>query len=81
MNLMIVVFSGENLISCWAMREIPAQTDWCIFEWIICLDLKGYIPRYVLDTAYTSLMQEYMTYLREYVVKMNKKSKSASSKK
>ncbi|KAL1397745.1 hypothetical protein pipiens_009520, partial [Culex pipiens pipiens] len=41
---------GENKVSCWAMREIENQKDYCIFEWLLCLDLKGYIPRYVLDT-------------------------------
>ncbi|XP_021698708.1 steroidogenic acute regulatory protein-like isoform X3 [Aedes aegypti] len=58
---------GENKVSCWAMREIDNQKEYCIFEWLLCLDLKGYIPRYVLDTAYTTLMQDYMTHLRNYV--------------
>ena len=42
---------GENKISCCAMREIPDQKEHCIFEWLLCLDLKGYIPKYVLDTV------------------------------
>lgn len=56
------------------MREIPDQKDWCIFEWLLCLDLKGYIPRYVLDSAYTSLMQDYMKFLRAYIKEMKSKS-------
>jgi hypothetical protein len=39
---------GENKVSCCAMREINGQKDHCIFEWLLCLDLKGYIPKYVL---------------------------------
>ncbi|XP_055626709.1 steroidogenic acute regulatory protein-like isoform X2 [Toxorhynchites rutilus septentrionalis] len=66
---------GENKVSCWAMREIEDQKDYCIFEWLLCLDLKGYIPRYVLDTAYTSLMQDYMTHLRRYVAELRKQEK------
>lgn len=42
---------GENLVAGFAMHEIEGKTDACIFEWILCLDLKGYIPRYVLDTV------------------------------
>jgi hypothetical protein len=44
-------FRGENIVSCWAMREVENKSDWCIFEWLLCLDLKGKIPRYVLDTV------------------------------
>jgi hypothetical protein len=42
---------GENKVSCCAMRELSGQKDHCIFEWLLCLDLKGYIPKYVLDTV------------------------------
>ncbi|XP_058459866.1 steroidogenic acute regulatory protein-like [Malaya genurostris] len=66
---------GENNVSCWAMREIENQKGHCIFEWLLCLDLKGFIPRYVLDTAYTTLMQDYMTHLRKYVVELRKEGK------
>lgn len=72
---------GENKVSCWAMREIENQKDYCIFEWLLCLDLKGYIPRYVLDTAYTTLMQEYMTHLRNYVVELRKQGKVPATNK
>lgn len=64
---------GQNLVSCWAMREIENKPDACIFEWLLCLDLKGYIPRYVLDSAYTTLMQDYMTYLRKYCTELRHK--------
>ncbi|XP_053683580.1 steroidogenic acute regulatory protein-like [Sabethes cyaneus] len=66
---------GENKVSCWAMRELDDQTGYCIFEWLLCLDLKGYIPRYVLDTAYTTLMQDYMVHLRNYVAVLRKQEK------
>lgn len=72
---------GENKVSCWAMREIENQKDYCIFEWLLCLDLKGYIPRYVLDTAYTTLMQDYMTHLRNYVVELRKQGKVPATNK
>ncbi|XP_035918555.1 steroidogenic acute regulatory protein-like isoform X2 [Anopheles stephensi] len=70
-----IFIRGENKLSCWAMRELENQKDHCIFEWLLCLDLKGYIPRYVLDTAYTTLMQDYMNYLRKYVTELRKDGK------
>ncbi|ETN59759.1 Start1 [Anopheles darlingi] len=65
---------GENKISCWAMRELDNQKDRCIFQWLLCLDLKGYIPRYVLDTAYTTLIQDYMNSLRKHVAKLSQQA-------
>uniref|UniRef100_A0A182M9Q9 START domain-containing protein n=1 Tax=Anopheles culicifacies TaxID=139723 RepID=A0A182M9Q9_9DIPT len=70
-----VYVRGENKVSCWAMRELENQKDYCIFEWLLCLDLKGFIPRYVLDTAYTTLMQDYMNYLRKHVAELRKQGK------
>lgn len=58
---------GENIVSGFAFREIIGKSDNCILEWVLCLDLKGYIPRYVLDAALTSSMVEYMTYLRKHI--------------
>lgn len=71
---------GENLVSCWAMREIEGKSDVCIFEWLLCLNLKGYMPRYILDNTYTTFMTDYMTYLRKHVNELREKQtkKSAS---
>lgn len=38
-------------MSGFAFREIIGKKDSCILEWVLCLDLKGYIPRYVLDAV------------------------------
>lgn len=38
-------------MSGFAFREIIGKSDSCILEWVLCLDLKGYIPRYVLDAV------------------------------
>ncbi|XP_017465501.1 PREDICTED: stAR-related lipid transfer protein 3 isoform X2 [Rhagoletis zephyria] len=71
---------GENLVTGFALHEIAGKSDACIFDWILCLDLKGYIPRYVLDTAYTTFMSDYMKYLRKYVVELRTKRKRVSRK-
>ncbi|XP_055303522.1 steroidogenic acute regulatory protein-like [Sitodiplosis mosellana] len=57
---------GETLMGCWAMRESKSDPNTCTFEWIMCLDLKGRFPRFVLDKAYTGVMQEFMSHLRKY---------------
>lgn len=38
-------------MSGFAFREIIGKKDGCILEWVLCLDVKGYIPRYVLDAV------------------------------
>lgn len=59
---------GDNIVSAWAMRPVsPASTenkDSCIFEWLLCIDLKGSLPKYVLNTAFIALMTDYMQHLR-----------------
>lgn len=42
---------GQNLISSMSTREVASHPNECIFEWLLCLDLKGYIPSMVLDTV------------------------------
>lgn len=42
---------GENIVSCWAMRTVEGEPDACVFEWLLCIDLKGSLPRYVLNTV------------------------------
>lgn len=71
---------GENIVAGFALHEIAGKSDSCIFDWILCLDLKGYIPRYVLDTAYTTFMNDYMKYLRKYVSELRTKRKRLSRK-
>ncbi|EDW02245.1 steroidogenic acute regulatory protein-like [Drosophila grimshawi] len=64
---------GENIVSGFAFREIIGKSDCCILEWVLCLDLKGYIPRYVLDAALTSTMVDYMKYLRKHINELRKR--------
>ncbi|XP_067632846.1 steroidogenic acute regulatory protein-like isoform X3 [Eurosta solidaginis] len=71
---------GENIVAGFALHEIEGKSDVCIFDWILCLDLKGYIPRYVLDAAYTTFMSDYMKYLRKYIKELRTKRKRVSRK-
>ena len=42
---------GDNIMSCWAMRQVDGDEDSSIFEWLLCIDLKGSLPKYVLNTV------------------------------
>lgn len=42
---------AENRLSCWAMREIEGKPAECIFEWLMCVDLKGYVPMSIINTV------------------------------
>lgn len=42
---------GENKISCWACRPVQDEDNSCYFEWLLCIDLKGSLPKYVLNTV------------------------------
>lgn len=42
---------GENTISCWVMRAIEGDSESCIFQWLMCIDLKGSLPKYVLNAV------------------------------
>lgn len=55
---------GENLISCWAMRP-ASKSDSCVFEWLLCIDLKGSLPKYVLNSvSFVSsfVLQSFLTF-------------------
>ncbi|XP_017097546.2 steroidogenic acute regulatory protein-like [Drosophila bipectinata] len=71
---------GENIVTGFAFREIVGKPDNCIVEWVLCLDLKGYIPRYVIDAALTSSMTEYITNLRKHVNELRQLGRSRSSR-
>ncbi|EDW32897.1 GL10224 [Drosophila persimilis] len=66
---------GENIVTGFAFREIVGKSDSCIVEWVLCLDLKGYIPRYVLDAALTSSMTDYITNLRKHVNELRQRGR------
>lgn len=68
---------GDNIISCWAMRHVPNESDSCVFEFLLCMDLKGSLPKYVLNTAFVSLMTDYMTHLRARIEQLNKENPCA----
>lgn len=42
---------AKNIITSWAMRPVEGEENSCIFEWILCVDLKGCLPKYVVNSV------------------------------
>lgn len=40
---------GHNFVSAFVAHEVEGKPDECIFEWVVCVDIKGNIPRCVLN--------------------------------
>ncbi|XP_017769535.1 PREDICTED: stAR-related lipid transfer protein 3 [Nicrophorus vespilloides] len=58
---------GENGVGCLAMRPLKSDKDKSQFQWVFNTNLKGWLPQYILDTAYVSMMFDYIKNLRAYV--------------
>jgi hypothetical protein len=69
---------GDNIISCWAMRPVSNDENASIFEWVLCIDLKGSLPKYVLNTAFVSLMNDYMVHLRSRIQQLTNQSSNCA---
>ena len=62
-----ILFSrGHNGSGCWAFTEREGE-DWCTFHWILDTDLKGWLPRRIVDTALTGVMTQLLHVLRQRV--------------
>lgn len=40
---------AHNFVSSFVMHEVEGKPDECIFEWVVCVDIKGNIPRFILN--------------------------------
>lgn len=52
---------GDNKLSCWGMRVIDGKPDSCIFEWLMCVDLKGYFHTSMLNKVSAQLAEIHRT--------------------
>ncbi|XP_034243546.1 steroidogenic acute regulatory protein-like [Thrips palmi] len=62
---------GENLPGCWAMKPIQGDESWCHFQWLLNTNLNGWLPQYVVDSAFTNVMLEFLEHLRAYTEKLS----------
>lgn len=66
------LFRGENLPGCWAMKPIQGDDSCCVFQWLLNTNLNGWLPQYVVDSAFTNVMLEFLENLRAHAEKLRK---------
>ncbi|XP_049882732.1 steroidogenic acute regulatory protein-like [Pectinophora gossypiella] len=63
---------GHNKVGCWVLKpktvhlqggKIEQHT---VFQWLMCCDLKGKIPMFVLDAAFATVMLDYIVHVRRF---------------
>ena len=52
------------------MRPIEGEPERCVFEWLLNVDLKGWLPNYVVDSALSTVMLDYIGHIRAYAEKL-----------
>lgn len=64
---------GHNKVGCWCLKPTMVKTssgkleEKTVFQWLMCCDLKGKIPQFVLDTAFATVMLDYIVHVRKHV--------------
>lgn len=64
---------GQNKVGCWYLKPRSVQTQGgkiethTTFQWLMCCDLKGKIPQFVLDAAFSTVMLDYIVHVRKFV--------------
>ncbi|XP_022817009.1 steroidogenic acute regulatory protein-like isoform X1 [Spodoptera litura] len=63
---------GQNKVGCWFLKPRTVQTPGgkiethTVFQWLMCCDLKGKIPQFVLDAAFATVMLDYIVHVRKF---------------
>lgn len=62
---------GENGVSCWAMEPLEGEEDLrCQFTWLLNTNLKGWLPKRVINVSLSNVLIEFMQSLRNRVRQM-----------
>ncbi|KAH9636923.1 hypothetical protein HF086_011759 [Spodoptera exigua] len=68
----VTVPGGQNKVGCWFLKPRTVQTPGgkiethTVFQWLMCCDLKGKIPQFVLDAAFATVMLDYIVHVRKF---------------
>lgn len=63
---------GHNKVGCWCLTPKAVETadgkieQKTVFQWLMCCDLKGKIPQFVLDAAFATVMLDYIVHVRKF---------------
>ena len=55
---------GENRPGGWACMPVPGKPNMCKFVWICNTDLKGWIPKYLVDQSLTAVLKDFLKSFR-----------------
>lgn len=70
---------GNNKVGCWYLKPVlvrmpdGTETYQTQFQWLMCCDLKGKIPQFVLDAAFATVMLDYIVYVRKFTAEARAK--------
>lgn len=67
---LLFFFRGENYPGCWVMKPVPGEDNWCVFQWLLNTKLNGWLPQYVVDSAFTNVMFEFLGHLKSHAEKL-----------
>ncbi|KAI8441593.1 hypothetical protein MSG28_015166 [Choristoneura fumiferana] len=83
------IVRGHNKVACWCLKPAKvraadgSETLQTQFQWLMCCDLKGKIPQFVLDAAFATVMLDYIVHIINSELSTNsveKKSKPGNFK-
>jgi steroidogenic acute regulatory protein len=74
MCMLCVHGRGDNGPTCWVMRPIAGDENRCVFQWLLNVNLKGWLPHSVVESALTTTMLDHLKYMREYTEKLKQRS-------
>jgi len=63
---------GENGPGCWVMKPVEADSNKCLFQWLLDTDLKGWIPQSIIDKALCGAQLDYISHIRARVEVLGK---------
>ncbi|PZC84857.1 hypothetical protein B5X24_HaOG203847 [Helicoverpa armigera] len=72
---------GQNKVGCWFLKPRTVQTSGgkiethTTFQWLMCCDLKGKIPQFVLDAAFATVMLDYIVHVRKFAADAKQQGK------
>ena len=59
------------------MLALPGKLDKCQFQWLLDTDIKGWIPRSIIDAAIAGMQLDYMRHLRKYAEDLKERGRLA----
>ena len=59
------------------MLALPGSPDKCLFQWLLDTDIKGWIPRSIIDAAIAGTQLETLKHLRKYAEDLKERGRLA----